>query len=164
MTKAKLHYVNGSHWCVLKGPVSVMTELNKKVSEDTAVSVLFLCSAFICLQINIVTKLGVELDLQITQHLLYCWHLTLKAPDFLLLCLLVTEHAKPNYERDQELTTEDEGQQDQRHFKYTYIHIYTNTYLYMYTTYIHVHKQSLIYTHICMYTFTHIYIYINSLQ
>lgn len=161
MTKAKLHYVNGSHWCVLKGPVSVMTELNKKVSEDTVVSVLFLCSAFICLQINIVTKLGVELDLQITQHLLYCWHLTLKAPDFLLLCLLVTEHAKPNYERDQELTTEDEGQQDQRHFKYTYIYTQTHTCICILHIYMYINNHS--YIHICMYTFTHIYIYINSL-
>lgn len=57
----------------------------------------FHCSAFICLQVNVVTKLGIKLHLQITQHLLYRWHLFLKVLDLLLQCFLITEHRNSNY-------------------------------------------------------------------
>lgn len=57
----------------------------------------FHCSAFICLQVNVVTKLGIELDLQIPQHLLYCWHSLLKTFNLLLQFFLITEHENANY-------------------------------------------------------------------
>lgn len=52
----------------------------------------FQSSAFFCLQINVVTKLGVELDLQIAQQLLYRWHPLLKAFDLLLQSFLRTRY------------------------------------------------------------------------
>lgn len=52
----------------------------------------FPCSAFISLQVNIVTELGVKLDLQITQHLLDGWHSSLETFDLLLQCFLLTQH------------------------------------------------------------------------
>lgn len=66
----------------------------------------FECSAFICLQVNVVTKLGIKLDLQIPQHLLYRWHLLLKASDFLLQSFLITEHRKSSYTSHCTLLTE----------------------------------------------------------
>lgn len=83
-------------WQTLCGS-DTRAERKKKSPRRGSCQCPFHCSAFVCLQVNVVTKLGVELDLQVTQHLLYRWHSLLKASDLLLQRFLIAEHGNSNY-------------------------------------------------------------------
>lgn len=97
-TKARSYkskpFVPSPAWCfcLANNSVDRIRELRGKSPCWGSCQCPFLSSAFVCLQVNVVTKLGIEVDLQITQYLLYRWHSFLKAFDLLLQCFLITEH------------------------------------------------------------------------
>lgn len=87
-------------WMWYKSCPKKQNQKKKKREESTvgaAVRVHLPCSAFLCLQVNVVTKLGVELHLEISQHLLYRWHPVLEASDLRLQRLLITKHETSDY-------------------------------------------------------------------